>query len=116
MRNGSCHDSPTSDRTVEPNNSLQGMSSMGYTVRSRSYRFVCWLPWNATTLATNWSATHTAADVSQRRFDELYPHTGEGDESCFDCEDEPANLAYEPSRAGVVRQMFAVGRDFFTKP
>ena len=116
VRNGSCHDSPTSDRTVEPNNSLQGMSSMGYTVRSRSYRFVCWLPWNATTLATNWSATHTAADVSQRRFDELYPHTGEGDESCFDCEDEPANLAYEPSRAGVVRQMFAVARDFFTKP
>ena len=28
VRDGSCHDSPTSDRTVEPNNSLQGMSSM----------------------------------------------------------------------------------------
>ena len=66
--------------------------------------------------SSSWSATHTAVDVSQRRFDELYPHTGEGDESCFDCEDEPANLAYEPSRAGVVRQMFAVARDFFTKP
>ena len=57
---------------------------MGYSVRSESFRYTAWLPWDGETLTANWSTlpNRTAMGIDSsssggQAFEELYDHQGD---------------------------------------
>jgi iduronate 2-sulfatase len=85
-------------------NNCEGVPShnityMGYTVRTATFRYTEWFPWDGAQCKAIWSATVEEADPTMR---ELYSHEGQHSYPLDFDSFENVNLALEPSHASVV--------------
>ena len=78
----------------------QNISAMGYTVRSREWRFTMWFKWDGAECEALWDAPLAGSD-------ELYSHAGHTDPGDFDTY-ENENVVNDPANAGVVKELTAV--------
>jgi hypothetical protein len=118
-RDGQCHNNSNTNQQTDLTEADPVPSNwMGFSVRSRWYRYTVWLPApGGNDTHVDWSASRNlsaATPLKAARFDELYNHSGDTGVD-FDAMDT-ANLAYDAAHAATVERYFSVARHAFEQP